>query len=136
MEYIKHLDNKNIKWRYSISVPFIYGMIIPLVFFDISTEIYHNICFRLYGIPLVKRSRYIKIDRHKLKYLNWYDKINCAYCGYGNGLMNYTQTIAARTEKYWCGIKHKKDDNFIEPKHHQEFANYDDEENLKEKLNY
>ena len=136
MEYIKYLNNKNIKWRYSISVPFIYGMIIPLVLFDISTEIYHNICFRLYGIPLVKRSRYIKIDRHKLKYLSWYDKINCAYCGYGNGLMNYTQTIAARTEKYWCGIKHKKDDNFIEPKHHLKFANYDDEKNLKEKFNY
>lgn len=136
MEYVKHLKNKNIKWRYSISAPFIYGMIVPLVLFDISMEIYHNICFRLYGIPLVKRSRYIKIDRHKLKYLSWYDKINCAYCGYGNGLMNYTQTIAAQTEKYWCGVKHKKGNNFIEPKHHQEFADYNDEEDLKEKFSY
>jgi len=50
--------------------------------------------------------------------------------------MNYTQTIAARTEKYWCGIKHKKDDNFIEPKHHQKFADYGNEKELKKKFNY
>ena len=131
MEYKKY---NNRDWIHLMSVPIIYGMSIPLVFLDITLEIYHNICFRLYGIPLVKRSRYIKIDRHKLKYLNWIDKINCAYCGYVNGLVNYARTIAADTEKYWCGIKHKKDSNFIEPKHHKDFLDYGDEEGLKKKF--
>ncbi|MCK5320351.1 hypothetical protein KAJ61_03105 [Candidatus Parcubacteria bacterium] len=132
MEYKKH---KNRDWIHLMSVPIIYGMSIPLVFFDITLEIYHNICFRLYGISLVKRSKYIKIDRHKLRYLNWIDKINCAYCGYANGLVNYARTIAAETEKYWCGIKHKNDNNFIEPKHHKDFLDYGDEEGLKKKFN-
>ena len=132
MEYKKY---NNRDWIHLMSVPIIYGMSIPLVFLDITLEIYHNICFRLYGIPLVKRSKYIKIDRHKLKYLNWIDKINCAYCGYVNGLVNYARTIAAETEKYWCGIKHKNDGNFIEPKHHKDFLDYGDEEGLKKKFN-
>ena len=133
MEYTKY---QNRKCLHLISALFIYSMIIPLVFLDITIEIYHNICFRLYGIPLVKRSIYIKIDRYKLKYLNWDDKIDCAYCGYGNGLINYAQAIGAKTEEYWCGIKHKKDNNYIEPKHHQEFVDYGDEEGLKKNFNY
>ena len=131
MEYKKH---QNRKWLYLISVPCVYGMIIPLVFLDITTEIYHNICFRLYGISLVKRSRYIKIDRYKLKYLDLDDKINCAYCGYGNGLVNYVQAIVGKTEEYWCGIKHEEDKNFIEPKHHRGFTEYGDEEELTKKF--
>ena len=131
MEYKKH---KNRDWIHLISVPIIYSMSIPLVFLDITLEIYHNICFRLYGIPLVERSKYIKIDRHKLRYLSWVDKINCAYCGYANGLANYARTIAAETEKYWCGIKHKNGGNFIEPKHHKNFLDYGDEEGLKKKF--
>lgn len=129
MKYKKHQDKE---WLHLISVPVVYSMIIPLFFSDISSEIYHNICFRLYGLPLIKRSKYIKIDRHKLKYLSWYDKINCAYCGYANGLINYIQAIFAETEKYWCGIKHKKDSKFIEPNHHREFIDYEDEKIYKE----
>ena len=131
MEYKKHKNRDRI---HLISVPIIYAMSIPLVFLDVTLEIYHNICFRLYGITLAERSKYIKIDRHKLKYLNWVDKINCAYCGYANGLVNYARTIAADTEKYWCDIKHKKDSNFVEPKHHKDFLNYGDEEGLKKKF--
>ena len=108
-------------------------MILPLLTFDVCLEIYHQICFRLYRIELVKRSEYIKIDRHKLKYLNWFDKINCAYCGYANGLMHYASIIAGETEKYWCGIKHQKDPNFIQPKHHSNFLTYGDEKAYKNK---
>jgi hypothetical protein len=73
--------------RHTISIPFIYGMGIVLVIFDIGVEIYHRICFPLYGIPLVNRKEYIKIDRVKLGYLNLVQKFNCLYCGYANGLM-------------------------------------------------
>lgn len=112
---------------HTLSAPIIYGGIIPLFIFDIYLEIYHQICFRIYRIPLVKRSEYIKIDRYKLKYLPWYEKINCAYCGYGNGLIHYASIILAKTEKYWCGIKHAKYNNFQAPKHHDEFLDYGDE---------
>ena len=129
------MENKKYRrhFRHFLSIPFIWFMIIPLSLFDICMEVYHRICFRLYKIELVKRRNYIKIDRHRLSYLNWFEKINCAYCGYANGLMNYATVIAGRTEKYWCGIKQKKDPNFNHPKHHKDFVEYGDEKAFKEK---
>ena len=113
--------------RHALSIPFVYAMIVPLVFADICFEIYHRVCFPLYGIPYVSRSAYIKIDRYRLSYLIWWEKGNCLYCGYANGLLHYLSAIAAETEKYWCGIKHAKDPHFIPPEHHKGFLPYGDE---------
>jgi hypothetical protein len=33
---------------------------------------------------------------------------NCVYCGYANGVLAYVREIAARTEQYWCPIKHAR----------------------------
>lgn len=96
------------KWRYILSAPIIYGMIIPLVILDIAFTLYQHICFRIYGIPRVKRSDFLVIDRHLLSYLNAIEKFNCIYCGYGNGIIAYAREIAARTEQFWCPIKHAK----------------------------
>ncbi len=103
MDYKKYPE-KNF-W-YLLSAPLIYSVFIPLIFLDFWLEIYHHVCFPIYGLPLIKRSQYIIFDRHKLKYLPWYDKINCTYCAYGNGFLLYGAAIASATEKYWCGIKH------------------------------
>ena len=32
--------------------------------------------------------------------------MNCAYCGYANGVLAYATEIASRTEQYWCPVKH------------------------------
>ena len=46
-------------------------IIIPVALADILVEIYHRICFPLYGMAYVKRSQYIRItDREKLPYLS------------------------------------------------------------------
>lgn len=120
--------SKERSFQHYFSIPFIYGMLLPFLLLDICLEIYHRVCFPLYGIPLVKRSRYIRIDRHKLSYLHPVQKLNCAYCGYGNGLLHYASAIAGETERYWCGIKHAEDPEFIPPKHHKDFLPYGDEE--------
>lgn len=114
--YIKHL----------ISAPFIWINLIWIVVADLVLEIYHHTCFPLYEIPLVNRTKYIRIDRHKLSYLNIFEKIGCVYCGYANGWLAYASEIAAQTEKYWCGIKHQIDNEFLEPKHHEQFIEYGD----------
>lgn len=98
----------NIQFINLLSAPFIYSMIFPAILFDIWLEIYHHICFRLYKIPIVKRSEYIIFDRVHLAYLNFYEKFNCLYCSYFNGLVAYASEIAGRTERYWCPIKHAK----------------------------
>lgn len=96
------------KLRNILSAPFIYSMIIPFVLLDVWLNVYQAICFPLYRIPKVRRADYIVIDRHRLAYLNSIEKVNCVYCGYGNGLIAYAREIAARTEQYWCPIKHAR----------------------------
>jgi len=93
------------KIRHVLSMPFIYGMIIPAFILDVSLFIYQHTALRLYWIPLVIRSEYIVFDRKHLSYLNIIQKINCLYCSYVNGLFLYSVEIAGRTEKYWCPIK-------------------------------
>lgn len=95
-----------ISWRYLVSSPFIYGMIIPSVVWNIGIEIYHQICFRLYGIPLVNFREYFVYDRKLLSMLNIWEKIHCMYCSYVNNLICYSAEIGGRTERYWCPIKY------------------------------
>lgn len=89
-----------------ITGPIIYGMILPLMMFDFFVSFYQWACFPIYGIAKVRRSDYIVFDRHSLGYLNFIEKFHCTYCEYGNGLMGYMGEILARTEEYFCPIKH------------------------------
>ena len=98
----------NSKLRNIASAPFIYSMVVPFVFMDITITLYQAICFRLYRIKSVQRSAFIVIDRYKLKHLNSIEQFNCIYCGYGNGVIAYAREVAARTEQYWCPIKHAR----------------------------
>ena len=50
------------------------------------------------------------------------------WCGYANGLLQYSCVIAGETEKYWCGIKHQFNEEFCEPQHHADFIQYGDED--------
>ncbi|MCI5208366.1 MAG: hypothetical protein D3910_06140 [Candidatus Electrothrix sp. ATG2] len=104
-----------------VTAPFIWFCIVPAVFMDIVVSTYQFICFKIYGIPKVNRSDYIVIDRQSLNYLNIMEKINCAYCGYFNGLIAYIQEIAARTEQYWCPIKHARKISTIHKRYYKFF---------------
>lgn len=130
MDYLK---DKKKRLRQLISLPIICSLLIPTIILDIWVEFYHRICFPLYGLKTLQRSNYIKVDRHKLKYLSWYQKIGCAYCGYVNGLSRYWSAILAKTEQYWCGIMHKKRKGFVSPEHHKNFVKYDDEKAFKKR---
>ncbi len=93
---------------YILTAPIIYAVVIPALFLDLFVTIYQQINFRVYKIPLVRRSDYIVFDRQYLGYLNFIEKLNCLYCSYFNGLMAYSGEVAARTEQFWCPIKHAK----------------------------
>ncbi len=95
-------------WRHLLSAPIIYAMIVPLLLLDLGVTLYQMLCFPLYRIPKVKRRDYFTFDREQLAYLNLIEKLNCGYCTYGNGLIAYVQEIIARTEQYWCPIKHAR----------------------------
>ncbi len=89
-----------------LSAPILYSLILPFAALDVAATIYQHICFRVYHIQRVRRSKYMIIDRQHLAYLNAIEKFNCLYCSYANGVIEYIREIAARTEQYWCPIKH------------------------------
>lgn len=91
-----------------LTAPVIYSLIIPFVLLDLFVTVYQALCFPVYGIEKVRRGDYFVFDRHHLAYLNAIEKLNCAYCSYGNGLVAYVREIAGRTEAYWCPIKHAR----------------------------
>jgi hypothetical protein len=115
--FIRHSKPRNV-----ITAPIIYSVILPLVILDLWVTLYQAICFPLYRIPKVTRSKYIIIDRHNLSYLNSIEKLNCVYCGYGGGVFSYAREIAARTEQYWCPIKHAR--KILDP--HRRYAQFVD----------
>ncbi len=73
------------------------------------------------------------MDRWHLSYLNFMEKFNCAYCAYANGLLAYATEIAARTEQYWCPIKHARK-ILGAPARAQRFLAYGDGENYQQRL--
>jgi hypothetical protein len=87
-------------------LPLVYSLGLPFVLLDVWVQAYQAICFRLLGIARVRRRDYYRLDRHRLGYLNALQKVNCTYCGYVNGLVAFIREVAARTEQFWCPIKH------------------------------
>lgn len=108
-----------------LTAPVIYSLILPLLLLDAWVTIYQWICFPIYGIAAVPRRPYFAMDRHRLGYLNAIEKINCDYCSYANGLIAYVREIAARTEQYWCPIKHSRTISSPHSRYHL-FVDYGD----------
>ena len=102
-QYLKTSELKHV-----LVSPVIYSLFIPIFVIDVSITLYQQICFRVYGIPLVKRGEYFIYDRQQLAYLNFIEKVNCNYCSYSGGVFSYAKEIVTRTEQYWCPIKHSK----------------------------
>jgi hypothetical protein len=122
IEYIRRADLRN-----RVTAPVIYSMIVPLVLLDISVTIYQLLCFPLYRIERVRRQDYMAFDRRHLAYLNAIEKFHCTYCSYGNGLASYVREIIARTEQYWCPIRHAR--RLLQThSHYSQFVDYGDAE--------
>lgn len=116
-----------------LTAPIVWMCLLPFVLLDVATLIFQAICFPIYGIPRVRRRDYILIDRHQLSYLNGIEKINCIYCSYANGLLAYITEIAARTEQYWCPIKHALKINSMHSRYGH-FFDYGDAEDYRKRI--
>lgn len=114
--------------------PVIYSMFIPLFILDIWTRLYQAICFPLYGIPRVDRSRFVRLSHRGTRMVHALDRFHCLYCSYANGVMGFARAVIAETEKYWCPIKYTSRKGFVAPEHHAEFVADGDEHALREKI--
>jgi hypothetical protein len=116
-----------------LTIPVIWCALIPAVLMDAVVGAYQFACFPIYGIPRVKRGDYVVLDRHTLGYLNWIEKLNCAYCGYFNGVMGYVSEVAARTEQYWCPVRHARPVKAVHGRY-RHFFEYGDAEGYRKGL--
>jgi hypothetical protein len=116
-----------------LSAPVIYALFVPLVLLDLCVMLYQAICFPAYGIEKVRRRDYLVFDRHHLAYLNALEKLNCAYCSYANGMIAYVREVAARTEQYWCPIKHARRVIGAHPRYAM-FEDYGDAEGYRRRI--
>lgn len=116
-----------------LTSPLIYAGWIPFLLLDLFVTVYQAICFPIYRIPKVRRRDYLVFDREDLPYLNLIEKFNCFYCSYGNGVAAYFREVAARTEQYWCPIKHARRIRSAHD-HYPKFFDYGDAEAFKQGL--
>jgi hypothetical protein len=106
------LKMNTLRWMISVrpqnylTAPIIYSMCVPLLFADLCVSFYQATCFPIYKITKVKRRDYIVFDHHQLAYLNVFEKFHCLYCAYASGLLSYILEIVARTQQYFCPIRH------------------------------
>jgi len=112
-----------------LSAPVIYAGWVPFILMDLFVTVYQSICFPIYRIPKVRRAEYIVFDREDL-----IEKFNCFYCSYGNGVAAYTREVSARTEQYWCPIKHARRVKAAHDRYPQ-FFDYGDAEAYRQGLN-
>jgi hypothetical protein len=126
--FIRESEPRNL-----LSAPIIYSLIVPLALADLWITLYQVTCFPIYRIAKVRRGAYVVIDRQHLAYLNGIEKLNCMYCGYANGVLAYIREVAARTEQYWCPIRHAKRIQGAHA-HYREFVEYGDAKGYKRQL--
>lgn len=131
MGVFKYLLSSDIKSL--LSAPLIYAVIFPMLLLDLFVWVYQWVCFPLYGLARVQRADYFFFDRVHLGYLNLVEKINCAYCSYGNGLMAYAREVVGQTEQYWCPIKHARKVLHAHP-YYMGFVDFGDAQGYREDL--
>ena len=115
--------------------PVIYSVALPLACLDLWLTAYQWLCFPAFGIPKVRRRDYFVIDHQRLPYLNAIEKLNCVYCSYANGTAAYVREVAARTEQYWCPIKHASALTSPHDRYHQ-FVDYGDGQGYRRELEH
>ena len=129
---VKYLIESN--FLFILSSPVIYSLIVPAVILDCFCCVYQAVCFPIYRIPKVDRKDYIRLDRHKLAYLNGIERLNCDFCAYFNGSLAFAREIGSRTEQYWCPIRHAFAIKGVHSRYNRFFI-YGDAESYRLRLN-
>ncbi len=96
-DLLREVDDQQRRWRYRVHR--------GRVAFDRDVHRAHE---RLRTSIPAPHAGYFALDRHRLAYLNGIEKANCTFGTYANGVVAYVREVAARTEQYWCPIKHSR----------------------------
>ncbi len=67
--------------------------------------------FWFYRETPISPKPFFKFDRHKVKYLSFWDKVGCEYCELANGTLQWMLAITNEIERRWCPIKNECNPN-------------------------
>jgi hypothetical protein len=116
-----------------LTAPVIYSLLLPFVILDVWVTLYQSICLPIYrngtcASPPVFRNRSSQAcvpERDRKGQLH--------SCSYANGLLAYAREVGARTEQYWCPIKHARAVPAPHPRYHV-FLDYGDASGYRKEL--
>ncbi len=57
-----------------------------IVYFTVSLFLYQVVLRPIFGTRIIHWADFVIIDRHRIEELSWFDKLNCQFCGYANGI--------------------------------------------------
>jgi hypothetical protein len=52
------------------------------------------------GLKKLRFKDFVIIDRHKIAGLPWFDRFNCMYCGYANGLVSFYEARLSQVDEW------------------------------------
>lgn len=108
------------------AAPLVYSLVLPLALLDAWLWAYQHVCFPAYRVAKVPRGRYFSYDRGRLPYLGPVQRADCALCSYAAGVLAYAREVAARSEQFFCPIKHLRAPESPHSRY-AHFADYGDE---------
>ena len=103
---------KRIGWLRTLSGAFSMYLCIPglmISHLTFTVLLYQWFVCPIFGIKHVRWKDYVIIDRQRIKDLSFFDRLNCKFCGYANGLccmMNKEYDILAEYQKEMGGVRH------------------------------
>lgn len=109
-----------------LSAPLALSVVLPLALLDGWLWLYQHVCFPAYRIAKVPRARYFSYDRGSLPYLDAGQRLSCRLASYAGGVLAYAREIAARSEQFFCPIKHSRPPDAPHSRY-AHFAPYGDE---------
>lgn len=81
---------------------------IPLLFvshYTLSILLYQFMIRPLFRTPKLNWRDFIVVDRHRIEELSWFDKLNCQFCGYANGISTMMNVEIDHVNESERGIK-------------------------------
>ncbi len=123
------------KFGHYMGIVILLSFVVVIVPMFLSAWFLSPLYFWFYRETPIPPNGFFHFDRHKAKYLSFWDKVGCEYCEFSNGTLQWMMAISNEIERRWCPIKNACDPNCSKVKEWREdFLEFD--HSSQERLDY
>jgi hypothetical protein len=97
------------KFGHYMGIVILLSFVLVIVPMYIATWFPSPLYFWFYREEPIPPKQFFDFDRHKVKYLSFWDKVGCEYCELANGTLQWMLAITNEIERRWCPIKNECD---------------------------